>query len=630
GKMSLFVSGNFNQSDGPNNFNTSRFYNPTRRKIKFGGFLGNLFNDLGFTYSDKQNNAFTFNTKLSYSIGESDLFSYSYRANASSSHPLYGAFGWRNRGDSSASDVSLVTQNVLQWTHILGTNSLLKGYVSNLETDRTSSVGGLSPYKYSNVDIGDRDPNRDGFYDLGSSQGWSTSYTSVWNTKFDFSSQVHELHFLKTGFEYFYEQVQSTSISRPADQPRDVDLANRGSFPGLGFERWVSNNTPSRGALYVQDNIAFTSINVHIGLRYDWFYLGNQAYDSSWVARWEDLLQEKADWLGNKSFFSQFSRGYVSPRLSIGYPISTRTVFYFNYGHFLQFPERDQLYHDPVPTNLSGNYVGNPSLKPQKTVQYEAGFDQLVFDDLSLGIRGFYKDIFDYVAFKSTTVNKYVNLDYASARGFEIILNKQLGDRWSGSLGYTFQLAKGRSSDPRAALASPQLFGLPREVRLDYDQQHTLNLFVGYRVDGKDDFEILGLPFNNWGVSMTWNYGSGFPYTPYDPNIVAGTLAEFYLKNTGNGPYTSETNISMYKGINVLEKLNLTLTLDITNLFDRRNIDLNAGGFNSFTGRPILFGDYNPQSSNNLYSWRSFGALVPPFIFGSPRQIAFGVRVNWD
>jgi|WetSurMetagenome_2_1015567.scaffolds.fasta_scaffold09485_2 outer membrane receptor protein involved in Fe transport len=636
GKLSFFMSANFNQYDGPYDFTRGNFYNPLKRKIKFGGFLGHVLNGLGFSYSDRQENTFSYNTKLSYAIGESDQFSYSYRANAGSSHSLYGAFAWRDRRDSTLSDVSLVDQNVIQWTHIFGTNSLMKGYISRLSTDRVSSVGGLDPTAYTFVEPGLRDPSNDGFYDLGTSQSWGSSNTVVWNVKFNFDSQVHRLHFLKSGFEYFYEHVKSTSISFPADNPEDpVELADRGDFPGVGRVRWVSNNFPSRGAFFLQDNIEFSSINIRIGIRYDFFYLGKQVFDSAYVSRWETVTGEAADWLANKSFGSQLVRGAFSPRLAIGYPISRSTVFYFNYGHFLQYPERDQLYHDPVPTAITNNYVGNPSLKPQKTVQYEAGFDQLILEDLSLGIRGFYKDIFDYVAFKRTLVDKYVNLDYASARGFEIIVTKQLRERWSGSLGYTFQLAKGRSSDPRAAQLSPALFGLPREVRLDWDQQHTVNVFLGYRVGPKEEMDLFGLNINNWGASITWNYGSGFPYTPYNPNVRRNSLEELYLKNTGDGPLTSEVNFSLYKGFSFMDKLNITLTMDITNLLNRRNVDLNAGGFNSLSGRPAVFGDYAPEDKYR-YPWgaelnsASFAARVPPYIFRSPRQIAFGLRINWE
>jgi len=642
GKMSFFLSGTFSQSDGPYSYNTSRFYNPLERKVRFGGFAGKILNDVGFTYTDKQRNDFSFNGKLSYSIGESDQFHYRYTANAGSSHPLSGGYSWRDRYDSTTTSISLSDQNVLQWIHVIGTNTILRGHVSRLLNEGTTSVANLTPAQYSVIlDPDDRDPNEDGFIDIGIAQNWSTSRSLIWNTKFDYSSQVHQYHFLKAGIDLNFEHITSTSISFPTDPSRLIDSTSGGAYPSYGLARWVADNKPIRGALYVQDNIELTGLNIHVGLRYDFLYLGKEVSDPAFVNAWESLLGERADWVDYDATFSSFTErpflkqatsGNVSPRLSIGYPVSTRTVFYFNYGHFLQYPDRDQYFHPPVLTSLSGNYVGNPSLKPQKTVQYEAGFDQLIFDDLSLGIRGFYKDIFDYASFRRTTVDKYVNLDYASARGFEVIVTKQLTDRYSGSLGYTFQLAKGRSSDPRAAQASPQLFGLPREVRLDWDQQHTVSMFAGYRVGPNEDYRVFGLLLNNWGASVTWSYGSGFPYTPYNPGR---SLADLYLKNTGDGPYTSEINLSLFKGFTVLDKLNIMLTLDVVNLLNRRNIDMNAGGFNTLLGRPLVYGDYTPDS-HVIYTWggksrdQSFDSRVPPFVFRSPRQASLGMKITWN
>lgn len=664
GKLAFFFNGTFDQSDGPYSFNTSQFYHPLKRMVKFSGLFGNILNDLGFTYSDKQNNKFTFNSKFTYAIGENDHFSFSYRANAGSSHPLGGVYIWKHLSDSTSSSVELITQNVFHWTHLLGVSSLLKGYVSRLETKRTSSVGALSPDQYSTVtDNNLRDPSSDGFNDLGTGQAWSSSNTVVWNVKFDYNSQVHPLHFLKTGLDYYYEGYQSTAVSFP--QIRDT--STRGLFPGYGAARWVSNNLPSRGAMYAQDNIELSSINIHIVLRYDWFYPGKQVYDREFVKRYEkvtndgnrDTPYEYADWVDYegsrdparlpadpdnttfkaRSFWHAFTHGYFSPRLAIGYPISTRTVFYFNYSHFLQHPEREQYFRDPISTAFTSNTVGNPSLKPQKTIQYEAGFEQLIFEDLSLKIQGFYKDIFDYPAFRtvpaSLPVDKWVNLDYGSVRGFEIIVTKQARDHYQGSIGYTYQLAKGRSSDPYAVQASPQLYGLPREVRTDYDQQHTLNVFAAYRVGPTEDYDLFGLQFNNWGVSMTWSFGSGFPFTPTNIALSTRSFEEQYLKNSADGPYTSEVNISLYKGFIFLEKLNLALSLDVTNLFNRRNVDLNAAGFNAFTGKAIVYGDYDPINGP-IYSWsgveggNSFDARVPPFIFRAPRHVVLGVRLSWD
>ncbi len=628
GKLSFFMSSTFNQLDGAYDFSRVNFFHPLKRKVRFGGFFGDVLGGLGFNYDDKQNNDFSFNTKLSYSIGDNDQFSFSYRANTSSGHPLsLSNFSSRDRYDSSSSTTSLKTQNVLQWTHILGTNALIKAYISRLETDNTSDVGGLTPNRYPTV-VTILDPNGDGFRDLGGSQGWSHNNTVIWNAKFDFNSKLHEYHFLKAGLEYYYEHISSTTINFPLDaDPRDTTV-QRGEYPGYGRTRFVSNNLPSRGAIYAQDNIELSSLTIKVGLRYDFFYLGKQVFDPGYLALYELVTTEKPAWTKNKSFFSQLTRGYFSPRLAIGYPISERTVFYFNYGHFLQYPDRNQYFSVPFFTTEAIT-VGNPSLRPQKTVQYEAGFDQLLTEDVSLGIRGFYKDIVDYISTRNPNgnVTQWINLDYASARGFEVILTKGGGGHYSGSIGYTFQLAKGRSSNPEAALATPALQGLPREVRLDFDQQHTVNMFVGYRVTANEEYNVFGLNINNWGASLTWNYGSGFPYTPF--NFAKG-LQDFYLKNTGDGPYTSEVNISLYKGFELLEKTNLVFTVDVTNLFNRRNVDLNGGGFNNYTGSVTRYGDFNPGGTKTLYGWRSFASQVPPFVFRNPRQISFGLKLNWN
>jgi len=637
GRASFFMSSTFDQSDGPYQFNNNQFYHPLDRKVKFGGLFGDFLDDLGFTYSDKQSNDFTFNTKLNYQPGENDQFSYSYRANAESNFPLYGRYGWRDYSDSTTSDISLITQNVFGWTHVFGTNSLLRGHMSRLETERNSSVGGLTPDRYSpSSSSSEGDINGDGFIDLGTSQGWSASNTVEWNFKIHFESQVHPLHMLRMGMDYFYHHYQSTAISFPNAPLDDRDSSARGLYPGYGLVRWASNNTPSRGALYIQDRIDLTGIGIHIGLRYDFFYLGKQIFAPDFVARWESVTGEEASWLEHESFFSQAMRGNVSPRLAINYPISERAHFYFNYGHFLQYPELHQFFRDPVSTSLPNNYVGNPSLEPQRTVQYEAAFEQLIFEDLRFDIRGFYKDIFELVDVRSLPdapkpTDLIINLDYGSSRGFEIILNKALSNRYLGNLSYTFQVAKGRSSDPFAAQASPQLLGLPREVRLDWDQTHAISMFVGYRVGPNEDFDVFGLPFNNWGISVTWNYGSGFPYTPYNQGR---DLDDLYLKNTGDGPQTSEVNLSIDKGFSFVNRLNFVVTVAVENFFNRRNVDLNGGGFNTFTGAVTSYGDYTPVDPKNIYRWgpdgRSFDSRVPPFAFSSPRQITLGIKVTWN
>ena len=108
-------------------------------------------------------------------------------------------------------------------------------------------------------------------------------------------------------------------------------------------------------------------------LRYDFFYLGKQVFDPAYIDRWTSVTQPATrNGLRTNHSVRSSSAANVSPRLAINYPISSRAHFYFNYGHFLQYPDLDQFYHDAISTTLTGNYVGNPALKPQRTVQYEA------------------------------------------------------------------------------------------------------------------------------------------------------------------------------------------------------------------------------------------------------------------
>lgn len=630
GKMSFFANATFNQYDGPFPFTQDAFYHPLQRKVRFAGFLGKVLDGLGFNYDDKQTNEFAFNTKVSYFVGDNDQFAYSYRANASSQHPLIAFFSSINRYDSSLSTVTLTTSNILQWTHFLGTNSQIRAYISRQEDDITQSVGDLTPNigpGYVNPKF--YDPNNNGFRDLGSSQTWSHDNPVTWNAKVSLETKVHDYHTLKTGMEYYYEALNTTTIVYPQD-PGRLDTLQYGQFPGYGRTRLTKNNTPSHGGLWVQDNIELTSLTIKLGMRYDFFYLGKQVFDPGYLDLYQLVTGITPNWTSRKSFWSQASHGWFSPRLAIGYPISERTVFYFNYSHFLQYPERYQYFDAPVYTT-DAITVGNPALQPQKTVQYEAGFDQLLREDLSLGIRGFYKDVADYVSSLNpkSNVTQWVNLDYASTRGFEVILTKGGGGHYSGSIGYTFQLSKGRSSNPQFTLDHPELASLPREVRLDWDQEHTINLFVGYHVASTEEYDVLGFNLNNWGASLTWNYGSGFPYTPFN---FGKQIQDFYLYNTGDGPSSSTVNISLYKGFQVMDKMNLLFTLDVTNLLNRRNVRTpNGAGFNSYTGRVTAFGDYDPSNSTRvLYPWYSFNSLVPPYVFSDPRQVSFGMKLNWN
>jgi outer membrane receptor protein involved in Fe transport len=655
GSLSFFMNADADQRDGSYTFLDNIFFHPLQRQIQLNGFLGGILNGLGYTYNDKLHNDFTFNTKLKYDPSQSDQITYGYRASLSSRHDFNQ--GWFLRGDSSLVTATLGIQHALSWTHFFSQSSFVRVNFGKVESHDGNDVAGIKPSDYSaaSPDISNEtDPTAIGFNILGTAQDWYKAVTNDYSFRIDFNSQVHPLHLLKAGMEFHYEEINSTEIYEPTlliTDPRtglptippvlDDSTRSKGDYPGYGQFRWNLNNFPNHGALYVQDNIEFSGLNLHVGLRYDYFDIGKQVFYNDWVTAWKTNLGLTPDWptilpKGQQAtdwnvFKYYFLHGYYSPRLAIGYPVTDRIVFYFNYGHFIQFPDRDEYFKDPTLPNPDPNnrsVIGNPDLKPQRTVAYEASFEDQFNDDMAFKIHAFYKDNFDYPSLVlSGTQTVYVNFDYASTRGFEFALNQSYTGNLSTSISYSYQIAKGRSSMANAQLVTPG-FLLPFESRLDFDQEQTLNFFSTYQVGDKEPGKFFGLPFvNNYSISLSWQYGSGLPYTPYASGAGANAYAQNVLHNTGTSPPTSTVNLSAKKGFLVMDRLNMMITLDVLNLFNRRNP--NNTLIINYTGAPPQYGDYNP-TTHEIYPYSQTASRLDPTMFGDLRQIVLGIQMNWE
>ena len=672
GTMTFFLSLDMSRSDGPYKLVHNEFFHPMERKIQLNGLFGSILNASGFHYNDYQDNSFTFNTKLKYDISGDDQMSYGYRASLSSRHGY--SRSWKYRADSSSLGAGINIQNNLQWQHFFSPRSFFRFYLAKLESRDGNDVAGIKPPDYSSADPNQYDNNNDWFSELGTSQRWYDSRTIVWSTRFDFNAQIHPLHLLKTGAEFYLEEINSTEIISPTKLHRGIptpdtsEAYQHGAWPGYGEFRYHINAFPNRGALYIQDNIELAGLNLHVGLRYDYLDIGAAPYHQNFIDEWIRAYQwidsvegqPVPDWVYNleygdttlpngkkvkarihegrglqdmKRFWYYFTHGYYSPRLSIGYPVTDRIVFYFNYGHFLQFPDRSTYYRDPFVADKDA-WIGNPDLKPKRTVQYEAGFEDQFTDDMAFSLHAFYKDIFDYETLVPRgTYYFYKNLDYASSRGFDFTLNQAFAGNFSIALSYSFQIAKGRSSNKNAAIFKPEQFQLARETRLNWDQNHTANLFATYRVGPREEGRFFGLPFvNNYGISVTWSYGSGLPYNGYSASASHENQIQYNRRiNSETGPYTSTVNLSLYKGFNLFETINLLMTLDITNLLNRKNPT--GGAIFNYTGRVYQYGDLEPSdpASKIIVPYRQAEQrLLDPTNFDAPRQIIFGLKLNWE
>jgi outer membrane receptor protein involved in Fe transport len=120
---------------------------------------------------------------------------------------------------------------------------------------------------------------------------------------------------------------------------------------------------------------------------------------------------------------------------------------FFNYGHFTELPQYESMFRVERNTVNQVTSFGNPNLILAKTISYELGFDNILFEDYLLQIAAFYNDISnqqDFTQYFSTAGFSYyasTSNNYEDIRGFEITLRKTNGRWWSGFANYTYQVS---------------------------------------------------------------------------------------------------------------------------------------------------------------------------------------------
>ncbi|UCH78766.1 MAG: TonB-dependent receptor [Candidatus Coatesbacteria bacterium] len=330
---------------------------------------------------------------------------------------------------------------------------------------------------------------------------------------------------------------------------------------------------------FVQDKLEYSGMVINVGLRLDIFdpsaTFPVDPYDFQWGHNNSPITGEEWVRVNNNSPWrtyadmprTQAEKTYqISPRVGVSYPISDRDKLTFSYGHFFQVPPLIYLYRS-TQVQLTGAYpiMGNPDLLPQKTVQYEIGVEHLFTDDLKAKVSAYFKDIRDLI--DTNRINyeqgwnytKIVNADFGSVRGMELALDKRMTRNFSGSLGYTFSVAKGLASNYYQGYNyAYRGWNVPnRENLLNWDQTHKVDLTVDYRFTLA---EIHGL-----GVNSTLSYGSGMPYSK--PPMGTGQPEI----NAERMPWTIDWNV---KGEYSLTYWGLTYTAycEVINLLNRENV----------------------------------------------------------
>jgi outer membrane receptor protein involved in Fe transport len=322
---------------------------------------------------------------------------------------------------------------------------------------------------------------------------YEEEYSRTYSLKFDLSSSRWEGHLVKTGVQVVYNDLERKQIFYPA-------IETQSRYTGewsLGTNSNIFHTYNPEASWYIQDRWEYEGMVVNYGFRWDMFSPGSAAEIQ--------LRQEGVDRNVIK-YKTQFS-----PRLGFAFPITERDGFHFHYGRFIQFPSRDILFSSQDAVGNAGT-LGNPNLQAETTITYQAGIKHQFTDHLATQFAIYSRDIYDLIAATQVTdqetgntLARYINKAYASARGVEVTLNKRFANNFQFDLTYTFAYADGVASSQEFGANPEGLEYLPnQELPLNWDQRHTVNFLLHLEEPG------------SWSGSISFTYGSGFPWTPID------------------------------------------------------------------------------------------------------------------
>jgi len=346
------------------------------------------------------------------------------------------------------------------------------------------------------------------------------------------------------------------------------------------------------------------------------------------------------------------------PRLSFSFPISDEALFFAHYDILTQRPYGSVRF-DPAQYLFyaSTTTFNNPDLKPKKTIDYELGFTQKLTNTSSLSIATYYKEIRNLVQYSRYAgaypkdYYTYKNIDFGTVKGLTLTYDLRRTKNVRVRAAYTLQFAEGTgsSSSTAAALVNSGLPNLRSVNPLGWDRRHAINLVFDYRYGGgkKYDGPVINRDksgkapiqlFANTGVSMTFNGGSGTPYTRSENVYALNSGSSRVLKGSYYGsriPWTFRMDLRIDKDIYFKERANgkrnyLNVYFAINNVLGSQNIK----GVYAYTGNPDddgylsapewqseIANQLNEQTYRMLYQSR----VNNPYNYTSPRTIRLGL-----
>jgi hypothetical protein len=342
----------------------------------------------------------------------------------------------------------------------------------------------------------------------------------------------------------------------------------------------------------------------------------------------------------------------VMPRISFSFPISDESAFFAHYD-ILTIRPTAAFRFDPFQyqfVNDRSARINNSNLRPETTVDYELGFQQVLSKTSSLKISAFYREQRNQVqllrVFEAypATYDTWGNRDFGTVKGMSVEYDLRRTGNIRLRANYTLQFADGTGSDETSAagLVNAGLPNLRAIFPTNFDRRHNFAITLDYRYGtGKDyngpkinDFELFG----NTGLNIVSNIFSGSPYS-----------SQINVLNNG---LDGTTNGSRLPWANILDlQLDRTFDLQLGKEGKKRATFLNVyfrvqNLFNNFNVLSVYRATGNPDDDGYLaaaltqnviqnqideQSFRDYYSMFinNPFNISSPRTIRLGVKFDF-
>ncbi len=361
----------------------------------------------------------------------------------------------------------------------------------------------------------------------------------------------------------------------------------------------------------------------------------------------------------NSSFEDYTPQITIMPRVAFSFPISKvedREALFF--AHYDILTQRPPTGNTTTPADYyfflenAGALLDNPNLRPEKTIDYQVGFQQQLSSSSVLKISAFYRELRDMIQVIQVpyayplSYSTYGNIDFGTVKGLSISYDIARRTRnLKLSTSYTLQFADGTGS---SATSQINLVGagqpnLRTIIPLSYDSRHSVKLVMDYRFDDPDGSQPTWLDYA--GLNVTFNARSGEPYTRQAnplPTAQFGIANRSTLEGAINGsrlPWHYRTDIKLDRAFYFnMGKNDRPISMDVylwvQNLFNAQNIiavypytgnPTDDGYLTSAEGIEAISSQVNPASFVDLYNIK----MANPDNYSIPRRVRLGVSFDF-